>query len=914
MELLIVDDDPEYVSLLSEQLQAWDFDPRQAATLAGACAACEASVPGLALLDLALPDASGLQGLKTLLARFPELPVVVLTCLKDEAMAVEAVRAGAQEYIIKGEAGPDSLNRVIRYAFERAGILRRSALNEARLESLNRIATFKSSSAQELLDFALQETIRLTQSSLGYIYHYDGDRKEFRLNSWSRGVMKECSVADPQTIYPLEKTGVWGDVVRSRGPVLINDYAAPHPSKKGLPEGHVKLTSFLAIPVFSGEEITGTVGVANRRTPYTDEDVRQLTLMMNSVWEICAKKDFEAALLESETKFRTLFNYIGDAVFLVELGPDGGMGKFVEVNEAACARLGYSRGELLGMTPLDVYAPENIHEGRTAFDSLVPGRANIFEIVHRARDGRRIPVEVSVRKMEYGGRPCLLSIARDISERKKAAAERRLLSETIKASFNEIYIFDDETLKFKFVNDGALRNIGYAEDEMHGMTPLDIAPDFDEASFRAFIEPLHASPGTNKVFTARHQRKDGSFYPVEVHLQHDADNKVFLAVILDTTERRRMQDDLMRTQKIESLGVIAAGIAHDFNNMLMGITANLSLLATRNPDGDGLLQDALSAAGSARALTTQLLAFAKGGQPVKEEVCLEGALREVFSLATRGSSLNSGSEVSDGLWSVSCDIHQLKQAFTNILINAVQAMSGGGTLRMKAENLEVADGRPAEVPPGNYLRVTISDTGTGIPAKYLDRIFEPYFSTKEKGHGLGLSMVWSVVNSHGGHIYVSSEPGAGTEFRVWLPASGSCLGIPEKTGGKVRKGSGRVLLLEDEEIVSRAACRMLSELGYGCEITRDGRETLAAYAGQKAAGRPFSAVILDLTIPGGMGGKEAGAELRRQHPEAVLIASSGYFDEPVMAEYRDNGFDAVLPKPYRFEDLAETLVRLLEKA
>jgi CheY-like chemotaxis protein len=258
------------------------------------------------------------------------------------------------------------------------------------------------------------------------------------------------------------------------------------------------------------------------------------------------------------------------------------------------------------------------------------------------------------------------------------------------------------------------------------------------------------------------------------------------------------------------------------------------------------------------------------------------------------------------------DEGQLKQAINNLLVNALQAMPSGGTLELAAENTELA-GEGSPLPPGKYVRVTVSDTGIGIPKEYLERVFEPYFTTKTQGHGLGLSMTWSVVKNHGGHIAAASEPGKGTQFELLLPATGRRMNARPAQSREISKGSGRILLLEDEDIVVRAARRMMTELGYECAVTGDGSETLALYAAEKAAGKPFDAVIMDLTIPGGMGGKEAGAELRRRHPEAVIIVSSGYSDEPVMADYKAFGFDAVLPTPYRYEDLDDTLARLLVK-
>jgi CheY-like chemotaxis protein len=239
-------------------------------------------------------------------------------------------------------------------------------------------------------------------------------------------------------------------------------------------------------------------------------------------------------------------------------------------------------------------------------------------------------------------------------------------------------------------------------------------------------------------------------------------------------------------------------------------------------------------------------------------------------------------------------------------------MPSGGTIKLEARNLRAGAPRPGILPGGAYVRVAVSDTGVGIPGEYLSHVFEPYFSTKEKGHGLGLFMAWSVVKNHGGHIELASEPGKGTRFELFLPSTGRCLAAPVEQAGKPAGGTGRVLVLEDEEVVINAVRRMLRELGYESEIARDGAEAGRRYREEKAAGRPFSAVIMDLTIPGGMGGKAAVAELRKTDPEAKVIVSSGYSDDAELSDYRESGFDAMLPKPYRFEELADTLAGLLD--
>lgn len=470
--------------------------------------------------------------------------------------------------------------------------------------------------------------------------------------------------------------------------------------------------------------------------------------------------------------------------------------------------------------------------------------------------------------------------------------------------------------KLEYLNPEALRLFGAgSEKDLLGKPIYEVfRPDF-HAAIAARIRQLTLEQKRVPEAEEYCVRRDGSEFPAlvsAVPLEKDG-RRGAIVTIRDVTAKKVMEAELLRSQKIESLGVLAGGIAHDFNNMLMGVTANLSLLASKNPPNPEIIEEVLGAARSAQALASQLLSFSRGGQPLKKELRLERTLREIYALTVSGSGVRQALDVGAGLWSAEVDEHQIKQTLGNILINGLQAMPSGGTLGLKAENLEIGADTALPLSPGNYLKITATDTGIGIPEKYLPQLFDPYFTTKPKGHGLGLAMAWTIVRNHGGHILVRSEQGKGSVFEVYLPASGHCLGDTANKRAETPKGCGRILVLEDEEIVVKAVGRMLGELGYAHEATADGLETLRRYEEARREGRPFDAVIMDLTIPGGMGGKEAGERLLKLHPEAVIIVSSGYSEEPVMSAYREFGFGAVLPKPYDYERLGQTLDGLLKR-
>jgi CheY-like chemotaxis protein len=357
--------------------------------------------------------------------------------------------------------------------------------------------------------------------------------------------------------------------------------------------------------------------------------------------------------------------------------------------------------------------------------------------------------------------------------------------------------------------------------------------------------------------------------------------------------------------------VLAGGVAHDFNNILAAVVGNLSLaMTTRRPD---LLHDVLAdiekATLRAQKLVGQLATFSRGGAPVRRTVRIARLIRDATVFALSGSNVTCEFSLAEDLSPVSVDEGQMGQVIDNLVINAKQAMPQGGTLRIGAANATV-DARDAlarlSVRPGRYVRIVVEDRGTGIAKEHLPRIFDPYFTTKEKGTGLGLATTYAVVKRHDGHIGVESRVGVGTTFTIFLPASDEAP-APVLEATPARAGQGRVLLMDDDEMILDATGRMLRHLGYAADCARSGQEAVSLYRAARDRGRPFDAVIMDLTIPAGMGGKDAFAALRELDPNVTAIVSSGYADEPVLADHRRHGFAGALPKPYTLRELGEVL-------
>lgn len=389
-----------------------------------------------------------------------------------------------------------------------------------------------------------------------------------------------------------------------------------------------------------------------------------------------------------------------------------------------------------------------------------------------------------------------------------------------------------------------------------------------------------------------------------------------LVAVRDIREQLRLEQQVAQVTKMQAVGQLAGGIAHDFNNILTAILGNLSLAKMYCAPTDRLyprLGEAERASLRAKDLTQQLLTFAKGGAPLKHTASLKELIKESASFALRGANVRCEFELALGLWTAEVDEGQMSQVIHNLVLNAVQAMPDGGVIRVTAENVTLATGDTLGLKPGPYLRISLADRGVGIAPENLPHIFDPYFTTKQKGSGLGLATSYSIIKKHDGMLTVESEVGRGTTFRIHLPASNKPMEKVAPPKVVAPRGKGRVLVMDDEALIRELAVAGLSQLGYQVETAPDGAEALRMYSEAKAAGQPFAAVIMDLTIPGGMGGKEAIKQLLLLDPAARVIVSSGYSNDAVMANFRHYGFKGVVAKPYKMEELAAAVNTLVQE-
>jgi len=402
---------------------------------------------------------------------------------------------------------------------------------------------------------------------------------------------------------------------------------------------------------------------------------------------------------------------------------------------------------------------------------------------------------------------------------------------------------------------------------------------------------------------------------VRYFIEKDADGRTVktYGVNQDITERKRMEEDFLRAEKLESMGILAGGIAHDFNNILTTILGNVSIARMQvKPEDEifDLLNEAEMASTRAQTLTKQLLTFAKGGAPVKETAPIEDIVKEASLFVLRGSKCSCEFFMAEDLWPAEVDVGQISQVINNVVINADQAMPSGGIIRIEADNQRVDDKQGFPIEQGRYIRISIIDQGVGIAEKHLLDIFDPYFTTKQEGSGLGLATTYSIIKKHDGHITVESQLGVGTTFHIYLPASDKA--VPEKEEDMMIKGQGRILVMDDEPSLRKMVGRMLEKLGYESEFAEDGAGAIRIVEEARETERPFDAVILDLTIPGGMGGKEAIKKLLEIDPELKAIVSSGYSDDPVLSNFQEYGFKGMIPKPFESRSLGKVLHEVLK--
>jgi PAS domain S-box-containing protein len=553
----------------------------------------------------------------------------------------------------------------------------------------------------------------------------------------------------------------------------------------------------------------------------------------------------------------------------------------------------------------------------------------MVEHVHYDKNGQMQNVEVYAYPVfnQKGDLVQMIEYSIDITDRKQAqaelAAEKEQLSVTLR-SIGDGVITTDTSGRIILLNKVAETLTGWSNEEAVGRPLEEVFHIINEQTKAVCENPvkkvLHSGQivglANHTALVTKNGRKiriADSGAPIL-----DVQSKIIGVVLVfrDVTEQIKAEKELLKMKKLESVGVLAGGIAHDFNNILASILGNINLSLfdeslqerTKNP-----LSEAEKASLRAKDLTQQLLTFSKGGDPVKQTASLDKVIQDSANFVLHGDKVACQYNIPEDLWLVDVDKGQISQVIQNIVLNASHAMPEGGIIAISCENLSSVDKKTmARGKRDKFIKISIQDNGIGIPQKLIDKIFDPYFSTKQEGSGLGLAICQSIISKHNGDIFVESSPGEGTTLTIYLPASDKPQPHPqEKIEDYKIASQAKILIMDDDEMVRNVAKAMLTKLGNEVILSEHGAEAVILYQEAMNSGNSIQLVIMDLTIPGGMGGKDAVQEIHKLNPEAKVIVSSGYSNDPIMANFKDHGFCAAIAKPFQLQELSRVLSQVL---
>jgi PAS domain S-box-containing protein len=614
---------------------------------------------------------------------------------------------------------------------------------------------------------------------------------------------------------------------------------------------------------------------------------------------------------QSEERYRILFQRSPVGIFHYDERL-----RITECNHRFSEILGSPREALIGLD-MNRLNDKNIHP---ALQAPLEGRDGIYEGRYHATISRAV-IFVSMHTVPYYGENGKISggigIVEDITGRKRTEEEQQVFASLVDHSTDLIEIASLDGKVF-YLNKAGKELVGLdGPDQARNTTAEGYVLDKDVGGQHEMLEALHKRGAWNGETCIRHF-KTGMPVPVEVHAFVIKDPKTCQPIAVasisrDISLRKKAEEEMARSEKLDSIGILAGGIAHDINNFLTVIIGNVTLAkmyANRRGEVYKRLEESEKAALRAKDVAQQLLTFSKGGAPVKKITSIKELTTESAGFALRGSNVKCEFSFPDDLWHVEADEGQLSQVVNNLLINAAHAMPEGGTIQVFCRNVTI-DEDNLLLRAGNHVSVSIMDHGIGIPQDHLSKIFDPYFTTKRKGSGLGLSTAYSIVKKHGGHLSVESEPGIGTSFHFSLPAAEGEVPAHNVEEKRFVIGKGRILVMDDEETVRDIAQEMLEMFGYTVTIARDGTEAIAIYRQAMASGEPVDLVLMDLTIPGGMGGKEAIRRLLEIDCDVKAVVCSGYSNDPIMSSYQAYGFRGVIRKPYGMKQLSNMINDIL---
>ena len=641
------------------------------------------------------------------------------------------------------------------------------------------------------------------------------------------------------------------------------------------------------------------------------EENNEVSTVIVMVDNITDRLNTEKDLRASEKQYRLLMESLIEGIWVVD-----SKGYTTFVNEPMAVMLGYTYEEMLNKHFYRFMDRRGRKIAHRNIDKTREGLLHTIEFEFMRKDGSRIYTSVNTSPLwdDDGGFIGAIAGISDISQQKKVDEELRKFKE-ISDKANYGVVITDLEGNINYINDYFARMHGYSVEEFFGRHFSLFHIEKQMGQGHIIREELFKKGSFSAIETERIARDGSKFLMLMngVLIQDEYGSPLYIAVTaIDITDHKRMEVDLLKAMKLESVGILAGGIAHDFNNLLTAILGNVSLalfdIDTSNPLYESL-QHIEEASLRAKELSHQLLTFSKGGAPIKKKTSIEEIIRYAVQFTIKGSDLSVSYYIQENLHQVEVDKDQIIQVINNIVLNAKEAMPEG-ILVVRAHNVHATEIHGVSLPEKEYVRISIEDSGAGIKPEIMEKIFDPFFSTKDKASGLGLSTSYSIIKKHNGHISVDSGTQNGTVVSVYLPVVKLVELECRETGSSECKG--RILIMDDEEVVRSVLSRLLQRLGYQTDCASEGQEAFRLYKRAFESGNPYAVVIMDLIVPHGMGGKETMRQILEVDPNAKGIVSSGYSNDPIMSEFGSYGFSSVVRKPVSLTELEQSLINLLK--